>query len=163
VYLIYRGQKPKVLMSRAEVKKNSQDEIDLREMRLSDKIKTSHLKNYLQTEATLFNCGRKNFIRLNERFKHDDVKLGQVVKDWIDYIEILTDVIFESEMLDVSTSEESDEHFDKRDELYVKIQAIEKRFKDLLGDEYVDSVELIKSQEQMFKDLISKEQINPRK
>jgi hypothetical protein len=41
----------------------------------------------------------------------------------------------------VCTAEESKEHYDTRDELFIKIQEIEKRFKDLLGNEYKDPKE----------------------
>lgn len=144
VYLIYKKQKP-VIQSKEQIIENTKAQIAYKEEHLLDHIKTNHLKDYMTTESALFECGKTNFIRLSERFKHDDVKLAQVTKDWIDYMDILNDAVYESELLDVSTEEgEGEEHWKRRDELYIQIQEIEKRFKDLLGKEYADPEELIK-------------------
>jgi len=139
VYLIYRGQKPKII---------SNQEIIRQEEYLLNKIKTNHLKDYMQTETVLFDCGKKNFFRLSERFKHDDIKFAQIVKDWIDYIDTISDVIFVREMLDVCTSEEADEYYKQQEELFVKIKETHRRFKELLGNEYVDPEKIINPEEQ---------------
>lgn len=144
VYSIYKSQNPK--LTKEEVKEKIQEEIDLKEEYLLKKIKTSILKDYMQTETTLFDCGRRNFLRLKERFKHDDIKYAQIVKDWLDYMETLSDIVFESEMLDVCTSEESEEHYKRRDELFVVVQETEKRFKELLGSEYDDPDKILNPQ-----------------
>jgi len=144
VFLIYKKQKSAPL-SKEQSMENIKAQIAYKEERLLDHIKTNHLKDYMTTESALFECGRTNFIRLSERFKHDDAKLTQVIKDWTDYMEILDDAVYESELLDVSTEEgEGEEHWKRRDELYIQIQEIEKRFKDLLGKEYTDPEELMK-------------------
>lgn len=83
VYFVWKSRTPKI-KSKAEALELIQEDIDKRERFLQDKIKNSHLKDYMQVETTLFDCGRKNFLRLKELFKHDDVKLGQVIKDWVD-------------------------------------------------------------------------------
>lgn len=143
VYLIYKGQNA-TTNSRDKAIEFIQTEITKREDFLLSKIKASHLKDYLQTEKILFDCGRKNFIRLSERFKHDDVKLRQVTKDWLDYMDTVSDIIHESEMLDVTLSnDEADEHRNNQQELFVKIQEIDKRTKGLLGDEYIDPIKSI--------------------
>ena len=104
------------------------------------------LKGRSQDETSLLECGKLNYIRLKERFKHDDIKRGQVNKDWFDYLEALKDLIYEREMLDISTAEdESNAHFDSIEELHIKIQEIEKRFKELLGSEYIEPEPLKKS------------------
>lgn len=143
LYFIWRGQKPKV-KSKEEALELIQSEIDKKENYLLQRIEATHLKDYMQMETTLFECGKKNFLRLKERFKHDDVKLGQVIKDWIYYIDTISDMIYESEMLDVSTSnEDADEHRNMQQKLAVKIQEIDKRFKNLLDDEYTDPQKLL--------------------
>jgi hypothetical protein len=142
-YLIYKRRKPSEI-SKTEVKENMQAEMERKQEALLKKIKTSHLKDYMETETDLLECGKNNFIRLSERFKHDDIKLEQVIKDWIDYIDILSDAVYESEMLDVSSSETSQTHYKAREALYIKLQEIIKRFKDLLGADYSDFEELKK-------------------
>ncbi|GEM_PF-3466604 len=141
VYKIYK-QKPKVV-SKEEAMENIQAEIERREAALLNHLKTTHLKDYMDTQTVLFDCGKKNFLRLNERLKHDDVKRGEAIKDWIDYMEALNESIYESELLDVSTSEESEIHWKARDEAHVKLQEINKRFKDLLGADFIDPAELL--------------------
>lgn len=137
LYLIYKGQKPREL-SREEINQITQEEIKRQEEYLLNKIKTSHLKDYLQTETALFDSGKKNFTRLSERFKHDETKSSQISKDWLEYMESTSDAIFNTEMLDVCTSDESSQYYDDRDALFVKIQEINKRFKELLDKEYLD-------------------------
>ncbi len=149
VYLIYKGQKPKII-SKEEAVENIKLEISCKEEYLLNKIKTSHLKDYMQTETALFECGRKNFLRLSERFKHDDIKFAQTVKDWIDYIDTISEVIFVSEMLDVANSnEEVNEYRNNQQELFIKIQETEKRFKDLLGNEYIDPNDILNPQSKL--------------
>lgn len=141
-YFIWKSRKPKI-KSKVEALELIQEDIDKREVLLKEKIKSSHLKDYMQMETTLFDCGRKNFLRLKERFKHDDVKLEQVIKDWIYYMEAISDMVYESEMLDVATSnEDADEHRNMQDELAVKIKEIDKRSKELLGADYTDPQKL---------------------
>jgi hypothetical protein len=138
LYLIYRKQNPSA-SQKIKAVANLHAEIAKREELLSNKIKTSHLKDYLQTEATLFEYGKKNYVRLSERYKHDDTKNLHVIKDWIYYMEALSDIIYESEMLDVASSnEDADEHRNSQQELFIKVQEIGKRNKELLGNEYVD-------------------------
>ena len=127
------------------VKEEALESIDLQESQLVNHLNTSHLKEHLEVPKILFENGRLNFIRLSERFKHDDAKFGQITNDWFDYMRFINDVIYESEMLDVSnTDEESDRHWKTRDELYIRIQEISKRFKELLGKEYSDPEKLIR-------------------
>ncbi|MEI7498040.1 MAG: hypothetical protein WCK11_02030 [Candidatus Falkowbacteria bacterium] len=149
IYLIFKpkNNKEKIIENNMSKEEEIQDKIERKEESLLRDIKSNHLKDYMQNETTLFECGRKNFIRLNERFKHDEAKHGQVVKDWMDYMDILGDIVHEHLMLDVSTSEESDEHWEKRQELFIQIQEIEKRFKELLGDVYIDPFETMKQNE----------------
>lgn len=142
VYLIYKKINPSVI-SKERATENIQAQIIRQEEMLSKHIDMSHLKDYIQQQAIMFDCGKRNFIRLSERFKHDDIKLTQVVKDWTDYMEILQGIIYEQELLDVSTAEGADEHFDNMHELAIKIQEIEKRFKGLLGKEYEDPEKLM--------------------
>jgi len=153
LYKIYKGQKPKVLMSKEETMENIQTEIKEKEDKLLNKIKTNRLKDYMQTETIMFDCGRKNFLRLSERFKHDGVKFAQIVKDWMDYIEAVSDIIFVNEMLDVCTSKEANGYYKQQDELFIKIQEIEKRYKNLLGDKYIDPSKLINDEKDKTKDI----------
>lgn len=139
LYLIYRRLKTPTLPTKAEAREKILEMIAQKETSfLDNRLKSSHLKEYLEMDAVLFDCGSQNFIRLNERFKHDEAKFAEIVKDWSDYLDILGNVVFQSEMLDVCTSEESEEHYQARQEDFVRIQEIEKRFKGLLADSYID-------------------------
>ena len=136
-----RKQKP---INKEKILESIQDQISKQESYLTQKIKNSHLDGYLQTETVLFECGKKNFFRLKERFKHDDEKLTQIIKDWFNYMETVSDIISESELLDLAKpNEDADEHRIAQDRLAVTIQEIDTRFKNLLGSEYVDWKELI--------------------
>lgn len=121
--------------------KNIQAQIKNLEDTIDDTIKSCPLGKggHMTTEGAFLKCGKINFSRLIERFKHEDNKLARIVKDWTDYMKMLQGVIYEHELLDVSYSdEEINEHWDKRDEFYIKIEEINKRLKDLLSEEYQD-------------------------
>ena len=137
VYLIYKKQNPPALTPE-QISETLLEEISRKEDYVERKIGSSHLKEYLTMEKTLLQCGSKNFLRLRERFKHDEQKYTHILKDWNDYLDTISECVFESEMLDVCSSEDSDEHYKARDLLFIKIQEAEKRFKELLGEEYSD-------------------------
>lgn len=81
----------------------------------------------------------ENYLRLEERYKHDNVRLGQIIKDWVGYNEVITGLIHEREMLDVATTdEESDRSDQETKKLQIRRQEIESRFKALLGKQYKD-------------------------
>jgi methyl-accepting chemotaxis protein len=151
VYLIYKGQNPKITS-----KEDMQIEIERKEVKLLEFIQTNHLKDYMDTEKALFECGRINFIRLRERFKHDEIKLEQVFKDWIDYMDTLNDAIYKSLQIDVTFDDEFDTLWKDRNELYIKIQEINKRFKDLLGNEYANPEKDMTSREEKLKQLVER-------
>ncbi len=136
IYVVYRKQKPSEA-SKIKAREKLHLVLKQKQVALLDFINASELKNYLQDEVLQLECNEKNFVRLSERFKHDDVKFAQVVKDWIDYIDMLRDLVTERLLLDISTSETSKNHDDAIHYLSIKIQEIEKRFKDLLGSEYL--------------------------
>ncbi len=121
-------------------------EIEQKESFLLNKIKTRDLKDGEQNgiEIASFDCGKKNFIRLSERFKHDKTLLDRVVKDWTDYMDVLGDVVHEMEILNYLSREDGQEHLYAREKLYIRMEEIEKRFKDQLGGDYCDSAELKK-------------------
>lgn len=146
IYLIYKQQKsPKISISKTgfyQVKIKQM--MEQKEATLLNLIKTNPLKDYMQTEVALFDCGRKNFICLCERFKYDNIKFAQIVKDWIDYMDILKDVVFQRLYLDVSKSITSADICDEKiDNLFIKIKEINKRLQDLLGNEYMDPKKFI--------------------
>lgn len=134
-FLFFHKQK----LSSQEVKDLVSDKVlaisDATKLRLS----TSHLKDYLYTEKFFFETMGENYLRLEERYKHDNVKLGQIIKDWISYNEIISGLIFEREKLDVATTdEESDSTDQATKKLQIRRQEIESRFKALLGSQYKD-------------------------
>lgn len=155
LYLIYKGQNTKPA-SKEAIMQNAEAEIARAEARLLDLIETNHLKDYMDTEKALFDCGRLNFIRLNERFKHEELKREQAIKDWLDYMQALNDAVYASLQLDVCTSEESDTYYKERSDLFIKISEIDKRFKELLGNEYADPEKLITPPEEKMKQFMEK-------
>lgn len=148
-YLVYTGKESSET-SESKTRENSEANVNTeqKEIFFSDKIKTNRLKDYVEIETVLFDYGRKNFVCLEKHLNRNDTRLARARRDWMDYIDILHKTIYENEMLDVATSNEiADEHRKKRQELFVKIREIDKRFKNLLGDEYIDPWKFIKSQQ----------------
>ncbi|MBX4198403.1 hypothetical protein KW782_03660 [Candidatus Parcubacteria bacterium] len=79
------------------------------------------------------------YIRLKEKYKHDNEKLVMVAQDWMDYI-------FNKDQYSTGfylMLENNDEDRDRRDELkenIFKSEEIENRFAHLLGQEYEDQL-----------------------
>jgi hypothetical protein len=137
LFLIYRKKNQK---EEPETPQEIEKGLACKEENLLKELKNpALLKGRLQNETSLLECGKLNYIRLKERFKHDDIKRRQVNQDWFDYLEALNNLIYEREMLDVSTTEdEGNAHFDNIGEFHIKIQEIVKRFRDLLGNDYIE-------------------------
>ncbi len=143
IYFVWRVRKPKII-SKAKGLELIQDEIDKKENYVLQKIKGSHIADYMQTETTLFECGKKNFIRLQEGFRHDDKKLGESIKDWIYYLDYISNLIHHHEMLDLATSDsDADDATKQHQEIVAKMQEIDKRTRDLLGKDYTDPTKLL--------------------
>src|ERR1035437_7367151 len=153
-YLIYKRRKPSEI-SKTEAKENMQEQIEQKEKFLRAKIKTRDLEENIEngSEVALFDCGKHNFICLSERFKHDDIKLEQVIKDWIDYMDLLSDRVYEMTILHHLSSEDSPKHFDAREKIDITIREINKRFKDLLTNDYWDVDELQKLRQKEINEL----------
>lgn len=84
-------------------------------------------------ETKLFNNGRQNFIRLKERFKHNDTTSDQIISDWYDYLILINDVI------NIRKSLGSNEDNALINEKFIRINEINKRFDELLGNDFIDS------------------------
>jgi len=166
VYLIYKRQKPevrsdeelmyiehgvenvenweKILLERIKIRKNTiQEKIDQgnKNFDLEDWISALHR---LEEGITGFNCGKKNFTRLKERFKYDKLKLIEITKDRCDYLNAHAYLFYDSPLLEFGTNEDVKKIHERGNAYFIKMQEIEKRFKDLLGDEYIDSKKLLK-------------------
>ena len=125
IYIVYKKLWPGFVIS------SIKGLISEKEAQILKKIGSIESKNHTQVERNLLESGKKNFIRLSERFKHNETKLDEVMKDWADYTEAI------DEMLNVLFSNKtSDEKERNKQELFIKIEEIQKRSKDLLGDEY---------------------------
>ncbi|MES2315380.1 MAG: hypothetical protein V4486_01440 [Patescibacteria group bacterium] len=84
-------------------------------------------------EELLFNSGRQNFIRLKERFKHDNTWSEQIKSDWYDYLIIINDVI--------NLRKSNKEYIlSQINEKLVQINEINKRFKYLLGKDFLSKI-----------------------
>ena len=143
-YFIYKRRKPKI-EKKEETMADMQVDIKVGEESLLRKIKTNHLgEDYMTTETDLLKAGKHNFVCLSERFKHDEVKLRQVTKDWLDYIEILKRMVYENEIRNYLSAEDSSAHFEAEEKQHIRLREIIKRFKDLLGAEYWDFEEFQK-------------------
>lgn len=106
-------------------------------------LSTSHLN--FDTEKFFFDTMEKNYLRLEERYKHDNAKLGQIIKDWISYNEVISGLICQRLLLDVATTNEESERTDKEtNHLQIRRQEIESRYKDLLGKQYNDPMDMFK-------------------
>lgn len=109
------------------------------------RLENSHLKEFLDYEKHFFLTMEENYLRLAERFKHDNVQMAQIVKDWIDYNEIINGLIYQRELLDVATTDEQSEQSDQNTKkLQIKRQEIETRYKSLLGKQYNDPLDIFK-------------------
>ena len=88
----------------------------------------------------------ENDLRLAERHKHDNIKFGQIIKDWISYNEVISRLIYQREMLDVATTDEQVEKSDQETKiLQIRRQEIESRFKALLEKQYKDPAAIFKN------------------
>ncbi len=138
VYSIYKRQHP-ITVTPVQMRESLLKEIERQEILVEGNLNTSHLTDFLTMEKALFECGSKNFLRLKERFKHDEQKTLQIFNDWYDYLKTIAEMVFESEMLDLSPSnDDAALHYKARDLIFIKIQEAEKRYKEQLGEEYVD-------------------------
>lgn len=145
VYLLYkRNSSPDI--STVETEQNIEGQIKINEEFLLKKIKERDLKEGIEnsSESALFDSGRHNYVCLSERFKHDNTKLQQVTTDWLDFMELLSDRVYEMEILHYLSDEDSQSHFNAREEIDTRLTEINKRFKNLLGDDYWDVIELQK-------------------
>lgn len=93
----------------------------------------------VEGDERTFYCNKKNFVRLSERFKHDKLKLIEVTKDWCDYLSAYSHLFYESMLFVYGTDEQIKKLNDERDAYIIKMEEVEKRFKNLLGSEYVNS------------------------
>lgn len=137
LYSIYRKPGATSLKPKAETKEEGFTFISYQEEKILNKLQTSILRDYLSLEKTLFDCGKQNFVRLSERFKYDEPKIQQIISDRKEFLELLSDIVTEREMLDVCTAEEDEEHSQTLKGYFIRIQEIEKRFKNLLGNDYI--------------------------
>ncbi len=159
VYLIYKRLKPeqksdeelmyiehgaenvvnweRVLLERIRVEK------DKIQGKIKEGNKNFDLENWtyllyrLEKSGKVFNCSKKNFIHLCERFKHDKLKLIEITKDWCDYLNACACLFYESPLFVFGTDEDVKRLRDEKDMYIIKMEEVDKRFKNLLGDEYI--------------------------
>lgn len=145
LYFIFKRKTP-AKVTYAETREEIQKQIIVKEKFTLDTIRKRDLKEDIKngSESALFECGKHNFSCLDERFKHDDVKHQQAVKDWFDYMELLRDRVYEMDILHYLSDEDSQEHLEKREQIDLRLREICRRFKNLLGGDYWDIEELQK-------------------
>jgi len=87
----------------------------------------------------LFGYTKKNFQRLSERFKFEDKMIEQISKDWCDYCMALGGMIYLGDYPDFAMdNEQRKKNYEEQDGMLVRVFEIEKRFKELLGNDYLD-------------------------
>ncbi len=91
----------------------------------------------LEESEKVFDCNKKNFIRLSERFKHDKLKLIEITKDWCSYLNAYACLFYESPLFVFGTDDDVKRLGDEKDMYIIKMEEVDKRFKNLLGDEYI--------------------------
>lgn len=112
-----------------------QNGIENRENYIVEKIKA---KTDSKADKAIFDSGKKNFTRLKERYKYDELKIKEITKDRHEYLVAHAGLIYESPLLGFGTSEDVKGIQDEQDLYVIKIQEINKRNKSLLGGDYVD-------------------------
>ncbi len=77
------------------------------------------------------------YIRLKEKYKHDQTKLVQLAEDWKDYAFNLSSKNINHYLwLEDEDKESSDERYGKTREAHMKIEEIENRFANMLDPQY---------------------------
>lgn len=107
------------------------------------KLLNSHIKSYLEAEKNFMQKMEIDFKRLLERFKDEENKKNQIMEDWRDYLNIISEIIHAREILYADIDEEAQDKFEARtNSQNIKRREIECRFKDLLGKDYIDPTEM---------------------
>lgn len=107
-------------------------------------IKESNIPEKFVDSEKCLNALEKNYSHLIERYKFDDIKITQILVDAVQYNELLTDIILDTESVSDQgfLSHEYVVEVNKKSENnIIKIREIERRFKTLLGDEYIEYIE----------------------
>jgi hypothetical protein len=92
-------------------------------------------ESYFDSDMTLVNTLEKNFNRLVERYKFNETKLTQILFDSVEYVNIIEESI-------ISRGIDHSEYDKIMEPLWLKREEIEKRFKQLLGEEYLDGYKI---------------------
>ena len=80
-----------------------------------------------------------NYLRLKQRFSHTPEKFLEIAEDWYKYTEALREMKFARVMLDVDMSEDAFDNMHERGKEPVIIrQEVEKKFKTLLGEDWLE-------------------------
>lgn len=133
VYLIYKRQNTKNTKEESE---NPLRDIVFAEKYFNDKIKEG---NNNDEALQIFNNMKKNFIRLCERFKFDEIKLDQTKKDWADYCISFGGLLYLGNVPFIAmTDEDTKKNHKEQDHLLIKVSEIENRFEKLLDHDYLD-------------------------
>lgn len=131
------GNWERVLLERIRVEKDKiQRKIEGGNINFDLEDWTSSLHR-LEKSEKVFDCSKKNFIRLSERFKHDKLKLIEITKDWCDYLNAYACLFNESPLFVFGTDEDVKRLHDEKGMYIIKMEEVDKRFKNLLGDEYI--------------------------
>ncbi len=102
------------------------------------RIKSSFLHKSLTDQSVCLDCGSKNFTKLYERYKHDDTKIDQIIRDWRDYVDILLETVAQREIMDCSNEASFEKSFNDLEKSWIRIREINKRIKSLLRNDYID-------------------------
>lgn len=139
-YFIYRAQKRKGNISIGAEQKETVDDVEenvrfLKE-RVFDPEPILESPHFIDVQNA-FDAMEVNYLRLKQRFAHDEEKLLELAKDWHRYADALCELKQARVMLDVDWSDEAGDNFTERTkEPVIAKEEIEKKFKSLLGDDW---------------------------
>ena len=122
---------------------------------IENDIKKSEAKDMLGDISIVLGTLEQNYSRLVERYKFDEEKIIKILFDAVSYTDAIQDIIQSRENVSkygYPTQEYADEQRKKDDDLFLKIEEIELRFKNLLGEQYVDFKKLMPKEEYNFED-----------
>ena len=71
---------------------------------------------------------RKNYLRLRERYSHELDQKYEIVRDWAKYCHASYDLKVSKEARDI-------------DRMNITLEEIENRYRILLGDKYIDTID----------------------
>ncbi len=98
---------------------------------LTKKDINENIKDFAETIAKIKKL-EDNYVRLQEKFKHEEKTRLNIARDWFDYWNNWHESIQNMKYTEHMDSEQLEDSWDASDKLRIKMQEIEKRFEKLL-------------------------------